>query len=115
MSEANNYHMTPQQFRKYGRAVVDWIADYYGRVETLPVLSRVEPGQIRSSLPVKPPQKSEAFEDILKDMTELIIPGVTHWQSSSSSRSSTKNIHLQSIIRSGIHAEKEIEDDWIQV
>jgi aromatic-L-amino-acid decarboxylase len=61
MTEERNYHMTPEQFRRYGRAVVDWIADYYERIETLPVLSGVEPGQIRSSLPVKPPQKSEAL------------------------------------------------------
>ena len=81
MEEGKNYHMTPEQFRKYGRAVVDWIADYYQKVETLPVLSRVEPGQIRASLPVEPPQKSEAFEDILNDVTNLILPGVTHWQS----------------------------------
>jgi aromatic-L-amino-acid decarboxylase len=81
MTEENNYHMSPEQFRKYGRAVVDWIADYYERIETLPVLSGVEPGQIRSSLPVKPPQKSEAFEDILNDVSDLILPGVTHWQS----------------------------------
>jgi aromatic-L-amino-acid decarboxylase len=81
MTEERNYHMTPEQFRRYGRAVVDWIADYYERIETFPVLSMVEPGQIRSSLPVSPPQKSEAFEDILNDVTDLIIPGVTHWQS----------------------------------
>ncbi len=81
MAEVNNYHMSPEQFRKYGRAVVDWIADYYERIETLSVLSRVEPGQIRAALPVKPPQKSEAFEDILNDVSDLILPGVTHWQS----------------------------------
>jgi aromatic-L-amino-acid decarboxylase len=81
MEERRTYHMTPEQFRKYGRAVVDWIADYYERIETLPVLSRVEPGQIRSSLPSDPPQKGEAFEDILKDVNNLILPGITHWQS----------------------------------
>jgi aromatic-L-amino-acid decarboxylase len=81
MEEGRSYHMSPEQFRRYGRAVVDWIADYYERIETLPVLSGVEPGQIRASLPVEPPQKSEAFEDILNDVSDLILPGVTHWQS----------------------------------
>ena len=81
MEEEKSYHMSPEQFRKYGRAVVDWIADYYAHIETFPVLSRVEPGQIRSALPVKPPQKSEVFENILNDVTDLILPGVTHWQS----------------------------------
>jgi aromatic-L-amino-acid decarboxylase len=74
-------HMTPDQFRHYGRTVVDWIADYYERVESLPVLSGVHPGQIRASLPTQPPQQGEAFEDVLRDVEELILPGVTHWQS----------------------------------
>jgi len=80
MSE-QSFHMTPDQFRRYGRAVVDWIADYYERVETLPVLSQVEPGQIRALLPAEPPLQGESFEAILGDVDELILPGVTHWQS----------------------------------
>ncbi len=81
MSETKNYHMTPDEFRHYGRAVVDWIADYYERVETFPVLSQVEPGQIRASLPPGPPAQGEDFVDILRDVGVLILPGVTHWQS----------------------------------
>ena len=81
MPEKKSYHMTPEEFRRYGRTVVDWIADYYESIESLPVLSRVQPGQIRASLPVHPPQLSESFGDILKDVTELIMPGLTHWQS----------------------------------
>jgi len=73
--------MSAEEFRHYGRAVVDWIADYYENIESLPVLSKVEPGQIRSNLPSHAPQKGEPFEDILKDIAELILPGVTHWQS----------------------------------
>ncbi len=74
-------HMTPEQFRQHGRAVVDWIADYYERIETLPVLSQVEPGQIRQSLPPDAPVEGESFDTILKDINKLILPGVTHWQS----------------------------------
>ncbi len=73
--------MSPDDFRHYGRAVVDWIADYFETVESLPVLSQVQPGEIRASLPTEPPPNGEAFEDILKDVNDLIIPGVTHWQS----------------------------------
>ena len=73
--------MTPEQFRQYGRQVVDWIADYYERVESFPVLSQVEPGQIRGALPPDPPQHGEPFETMLKDVEELILPGITHWQS----------------------------------
>jgi aromatic-L-amino-acid decarboxylase len=81
MSQEKNYHMTPDEFRRYGRAVVDWIADYYEQVESLPVVSRVQPGQIRASLPAEPPLQSEDFETVLEDVRKLILPGITHWQS----------------------------------
>src|SRR5580704_8391393 len=73
--------MTPDEFRKHGHAVVDWIADYTARIESYPVLSRAEPGQVRASLPANPPAKGEAFETILGDVERLILPGITHWQS----------------------------------
>ena len=76
-----NFHMTPEQFRQYGRAVIDWIADYYEKVESFPVLSQVKPGDIRNSLPEHPPEKGESVTDMLKDVEKLILPGITHWQS----------------------------------
>jgi aromatic-L-amino-acid decarboxylase len=78
---SKSYHMSPAEFRKWGRAVVDWIADYQERIESFPVLSRATPGQIRASLPADPPQKPESFEQILGDVEEKILPGITHWQS----------------------------------
>ena len=81
MSKFKNYHMTPKEFRRYGRQVVDWIADYYENIETLPVFSRSQPGQVRASLPDNPPTEGEAFESILKDVSDIILPGLTHWQS----------------------------------
>jgi aromatic-L-amino-acid decarboxylase len=74
-------HMTPDEFRKHGRAVVDWLADYLARVESLPVLAQVQPGQIRAGLPPEPPLHGEPFEQILADLDRLILPGITHWQS----------------------------------
>ena len=73
--------MTPEEFRRYGRQVVDWIADYMEQVEQYPVLSRVAPGEVRSKLPTSPPQVGESFEAILRDVDEIIMPGITHWQS----------------------------------
>ena len=81
MPEEKSFHMTPEEFRRTGHAVVDWIADYYARIESYPVLSRVEPGQVRASLPVQPPARGESFDAILGDMEKLILPGITHWQS----------------------------------
>jgi aromatic-L-amino-acid/L-tryptophan decarboxylase len=79
--DSPSFHMTPDDFRRHGHAVVDWIADYYERIDTFPVLSQVQPGQIRSSLPPKAPGSGEPFEAILADVDKLILPGITHWQS----------------------------------
>ncbi len=76
-----SYHLTPTQFREYGYAVIDWIADYYKNIESLPVLSQVKPGEIQQALPPEAPSQGEAFARILGDMKEIILPGVTHWQS----------------------------------
>src|ERR1700729_634952 len=80
-SKEKSFHMTPDEFRRHGHAVVDWIADYQSRIESFRVLSQVKPGQIRSSLPANPPAQGEAFPAILGDVERLILPGVTHWQS----------------------------------
>ena len=72
--------MTPDEFRRYGHAVVDWIADYRGRAESLPVLPRVEPGALRSLLPDEPPEEGEPFASVLGDMDRLVVPALTHWQ-----------------------------------
>lgn len=81
MSGKKEFHMTPDEFRHHGRAVVDWIADYYERIESFPVLSQVQAGQIRKSLPQNAPMNGEPFDAILNDIENLILPGVTHWQS----------------------------------
>jgi aromatic-L-amino-acid decarboxylase len=81
MPQKQSDHMTPEEFRRFGRAVVDWIADYHERIESFPVLAQVEPGQIRASLPTEPPNQGESFEKMLSDVERLILPGVTHWQS----------------------------------
>jgi aromatic-L-amino-acid decarboxylase len=81
MASDKSFHMTPDEFRRHGHAVVDWIADYYTRIESFPVLSRAEPGQVRASLPADPPAQGEPFPALLADIEELILPGVTHWQS----------------------------------
>jgi aromatic-L-amino-acid decarboxylase len=66
--------------RRDGRAAVDWAADYLERVADLPVLAQVEPGDIRSRLPAGPPEDPEPFSAVLRDLDEVLLPGVTHWQ-----------------------------------
>jgi len=72
--------MTPEQFRQHGHEVVDWIADYWSRVGTLPVRSQVSPGEVRESLPADAPEQGEPFSAVLADLDRVVLPGVTHWQ-----------------------------------
>ena len=81
MQYEKSFHMSPEEFRRCGRAVVDWIADYYEHIDSFPVLSQVRPGKTLASLPSHAPPHGEAFETILKDVDNLILPGITHWQS----------------------------------
>jgi aromatic-L-amino-acid/L-tryptophan decarboxylase len=66
--------------REDGHAAVDWVFDYLERVGELPVLAQVEPGDVRRSLPASPPEQAEPFADVLRDLDELLLPGITHWQ-----------------------------------
>lgn len=75
------YHMSPDEFRLNARLVIDWIADYLERVEEFPVLSQVAPGEIRAKLPDHPPVAGEPFDTILADIDDVVLPGITHWQS----------------------------------
>ena len=68
-------------FREDGAAALDWVANYLERVGEHPVLSRVEPGAIRAALPAAPPDEAEPFAAILRDLDEVLMPGITHWQS----------------------------------
>jgi len=73
--------MSPDEFRRAGHEVVEWVARYMERVEELPVLSQVSPGEIRAQLPAAPPSEPEPFERVLRDLDDIILKGVTHWQS----------------------------------
>src|SRR5689334_22386935 len=73
--------MSVEEFRRQGHAVIDWIADYYKKIESYPVLSQAKPGEIRASLPAQAPEHGEPFGEILADIDRVIMPGITHWQS----------------------------------
>lgn len=81
MTERKSFHMSAADFRRHAKLLVDWIADYYERVESLPVLSQAKPGEIRSQLPERAPETGEPFETMMADVERLILPGITHWQS----------------------------------
>lgn len=75
--------MDTDRFRKYGHEIVEWIARYYETIEKYPVKSRLAPGDVKAALPPLPPTGSESFDLFLKDFDEIIMPGITHWQSPS--------------------------------
>jgi aromatic-L-amino-acid decarboxylase len=81
MTEEHSHHMSPDDFRRHGHAVIDWIADYMRNVDRYPVMSQVKPGEIRATLPASPPATGESLEAMLSDLNDIILPGVTHWQS----------------------------------
>jgi aromatic-L-amino-acid/L-tryptophan decarboxylase len=68
-------------FREDGAAALDWAARYLERVGELPVLAQVRPGEVRRALPPSPPDEGEPFADVLRDLDEILLPAVTHWQS----------------------------------
>jgi aromatic-L-amino-acid/L-tryptophan decarboxylase len=68
-------------FREDGAAALEWAARYLERVGELPVLAQVEPGQVRARLPASPPERPEPFAAVLRDLDEILLPGITHWQS----------------------------------
>ena len=71
--------MNKEDFRRFGHEFVDWIADYFERVEDLPVLAAIEPGDLKAQLPDVPPKQGEPMDRILSDVDRLIVPALTHW------------------------------------
>jgi aromatic-L-amino-acid/L-tryptophan decarboxylase len=72
--------VTPEEFRKAGHRVIDWIADYRAGVETRAVMAKSAPGEIKAMLPASPPQRPESFDAILGDLDRIVLPGITTWQ-----------------------------------
>ncbi len=73
--------MNSDDFRHWGHRLIDWIADYRDHVEQYPVMAQVKPGEVRGQLPAAPPLRGEPFDAILRDVEQIILPGITHWQS----------------------------------
>ena len=72
--------MDGKTFRERGYAIVDWIANYMDTIEDYPVMPDIQPGDIKKQLPASPPEQPEAFEVLLRDFNDTIVPGMTHWQ-----------------------------------
>ena len=75
--------MDAEEFRKAGHEFIDWMADYLEGIENYPVKPDIEPGDIYQQLPVEAPEQAESMDAIFSDFKEIILPGMTHWQSPS--------------------------------
>ncbi len=71
--------MNAQQFRQLGYQLIDWVADYREKLETLPVMSGVKPGAIKALLPQAPPLQGSSLQAVIPELERIVLPGITHW------------------------------------
>lgn len=76
-----SFHMDPDEFRRHGYELIDWLAHYMENVAERKVMPDVKPGDIASSIPLAAPEKPEPFEELIGDLDKVVMPGITHWQS----------------------------------
>src|SRR3954465_11605380 len=69
-----------ERFLEDGHAALEWVAGYLDRVRELPVLAQVKPGEVAPQPPAAPPEVAEPFSAVLRDLDEVLLPGITHWQ-----------------------------------
>jgi aromatic-L-amino-acid decarboxylase len=72
--------MTPEEFRRFGHQLIDWIADYRSGLAERPVMAQTAPGDVKGQLPASPPQEPEDFASVFRDLERIILPGLSHWQ-----------------------------------
>ena len=72
--------MNLEEFRRYGHALIDWLADYHETLAAQPVQAPTRPGAVRSMLPAEPPKNPEAFEACIADLDTIVAPNLSHWQ-----------------------------------
>ncbi|MEM6806452.1 MAG: pyridoxal-dependent decarboxylase, partial [Bacteroidota bacterium] len=70
----------PKDFSRESGAIIDWIQSYFDRKKSFPVKSQLKPKEVYNQIPAEIPEQAQKLEDILKDLEEIILPGITHWQ-----------------------------------
>ncbi len=90
--------MNPEEFRRVGRQIIDYVAGYRERVAAMPVWSRARPGDVRALLPAAPPEQPEGWDDILGDLDRVLGPGLSHWQHPRFFGYFPANAHLASVL-----------------
>ncbi len=78
---AGSYYGAPRfDLLTDGGAALEWVAKYLEQLPELPVLPQIEPGSVRAQLPASAPDEAESFADVLRDLDEILVPALTHWQ-----------------------------------
>jgi aromatic-L-amino-acid decarboxylase len=90
--------MDSETFRRLGHELVDWVADYRERTPSLPVMSQVRPGDVRSRLPAAPPAQGGRIRDALDALDATVLPGITHWHHPSFFAYFPSNTSLASVL-----------------
>ncbi|MDF0582640.1 pyridoxal phosphate-dependent decarboxylase family protein [Bradyrhizobium yuanmingense] len=72
--------MTPEEFRKRGHEIIDWLADYHAKMSDYPVQPATQPGDVKAMLPASPPVEAEGFDEIIADLDSVVLPNISHWQ-----------------------------------
>ncbi len=72
--------MSPEEFRRYGHRLIDWLADYHESLAKRPVMAKTRPGEVRDALPATPPDGPEDFASVIEDLDRVVLPGLSLWQ-----------------------------------
>ena len=70
--------MNKEDFRRLGHELIDWIAEYFEKIDELPA-RRYRARRLKAKLPATPPAQGEPMEEIIADLDRLIVPSLTHW------------------------------------
>ncbi|VDM45971.1 unnamed protein product [Toxocara canis] len=71
--------MNAEEFRKYGKEMVDFVADYWQTIRERKPISTVSPGYIKQLVPPEAPVCAETWEQIFADIEPVVVNGNTHW------------------------------------
>jgi aromatic-L-amino-acid/L-tryptophan decarboxylase len=71
--------MDAKEFRRFGYQLIDWVADYREGLARLPVMSQVQPGEIRAAFPAHPPREGGRLDEAFAALDRDVMPGITHW------------------------------------
>ncbi|XP_064615978.1 aromatic-L-amino-acid decarboxylase-like [Liolophura sinensis] len=73
--------MDAAEFRRRGKEMIDYVADYLETTENRRVFPDVKPGYLREQIPDEAPLVPDRWEQVMGDVESVIMPGVTHWHS----------------------------------